>query len=158
MNKSLLFLTSLGLVLCGGAAVMAGPPPDVPPGHWAASAVRRVSQKKIMAGEPDGKFHGEKPVTRYELAVALDRMVRYIEAGRKPLHATPPQAGAPVPVGADPSVKAAVAHLSRNGFLPLSSPILKGRGTELVTARQLSDALAQVTIRLSDRSIPPNKE
>ena len=47
-------------------------PPDVPARHWAAGSVGRVEHEKIMGRDPDGRFHGDKPVTRYELAVTLD--------------------------------------------------------------------------------------
>lgn len=133
-------------------------PSDVPPGHWAAGAVRSVIAKKIMTPLPDGKFHGSQPVTRYELAVALDRFVRYIEAGRKPLSPGSPTPAASVPAGASPAVKAAVSHLTRQGYLPSTSPLFKGTGAEPVTAQQLADALSQVTVRISDRSLPPNKQ
>ena len=85
----------LPLLLCPAAAFAAptaaapssAAPRDLPPGHWAAGAVKRVVHENIMGTTPDGRFQGNQPVTRYELAVALDRFVHYVEAGRKPLHA-----------------------------------------------------------------------
>jgi hypothetical protein len=44
---------------------------DVPPGHWAYDAVQSLMQDGILKGYPDGSFRGQKPVTRYEFAVAL---------------------------------------------------------------------------------------
>jgi len=52
--------------------------PDVPPDHWAAMAVARVVEAGIMGGYPDGNFHGQSFVTRYELASALDRVLQMI--------------------------------------------------------------------------------
>lgn len=149
INYSSIALLALVLVPVGfvHAAPAASPAPA-----WAVGSVNRITGKKIMSNLPDGKFHGEKPVTRYELAVALDRFVQYIEAGRKPLHATSQ------PVGHAGNGSPALKHLIGQGFLPASSPLAKGKGTETVTAQQLSDALAEVTVRLSDRSLPPNKE
>jgi hypothetical protein len=46
---------------------------DVPFDHWANDAVRDLAAAGILQGKPDGKFHGEDPVTRYELALALER-------------------------------------------------------------------------------------
>ncbi len=158
MKKTSLLLSSLAFIIGGTAVASAAPLRDVPTGHWAASAVRSVVDKKIMSAGPGGGFQGGKVVTRYELAVALDRFIHYIEAGRKSLHDSKPQTSAVTSPGASPAVKVAIADLSRNGFLPDASPILHGRGTEPVTAQQLSDALAQVTIRLSDRSMPPAKD
>lgn len=43
-------------------------------GHWAERAIRRAISRGIMLGYPDGSFQPEKPVTRAELAVILDRL------------------------------------------------------------------------------------
>ncbi len=150
------------LVAAVGLASLAqsgwGAPSDVPPGHWAAGAVKSVTAKKIMTAETDGKFHGSQPVTRYELAVALDRFVRYIEVGRKPLSPIKPGMGAKIFPGASPAAKAALTRLTVQGYLPAASPLLKGAGSEPVTAQQLADALSQVTVRISDLSLPPDKD
>lgn len=152
MKHALLILAAFSLLATAHAA-----PPDVPAGHWAARAVGSVTAKKLMASQPDGRFHGDKPVTRYELAVVLDRFVRYIEAGRKPLHATQFPARLTLPPTISPDVRQALTHLVANGFLPVNSPLLTRPGAKPATARELSDAMAQVTIRLSDRSLPPTK-
>lgn len=148
-------LTLLGLL---AAAPCAAAPPDVPPSHWAAHSVQSVTAKNLMAALPDGNFHGDKPVTRYELAVALDRFVRYIEAARKPLHPAPAQTPVTLAPTVPPAARAALTHLTGNGFLPPKSPLITRDGTKPGTAQELADALAQVTIRLSDRSLPPNKD
>lgn len=43
-------------------------------GHWAEKAIRRVMDKGIMQGYPDGSFRPNEPVTRAELATILDRL------------------------------------------------------------------------------------
>ncbi|MBV9849782.1 MAG: S-layer homology domain-containing protein [Armatimonadetes bacterium] len=132
-------------------------PPDVPPGHWAAASVRRVTARKLMVGKPDGKFHGNAPVTRYELAVTLDRLVRDMEAAHKPLSAAPDRPvrfRKPLP----PGVQSALGHLVGGGFLPARSPLVIKDGGRPVTAQETADALSQVIIRLSDRSLPPQKD
>lgn len=156
MKHALFTLAALGLLLSSVPAVAA--PSDVPPSHWAARSVGSVTAKKLMTPLPDGQFHGDKPVTRYELAVALDRFVRYIEAGRRPLHPTKAQTPVPLPPRAPAAAKQALAHLTQGGFLPAKSPLLTRDGTKPVTAQELADALAQITLRLSDRSLPPNKD
>ncbi len=149
------------LLLAAAPVVLAAPQPvplpkDVPAGHFAAGAVRRVTGQKIMGREADGRFRGDKPVTRYELAVTLDRFVRYVEAARKPLHPVEKPVPVTVPARASQAEGAALTHLVSQGFLPTSSPLLKKDGRQLVTATELSDALAAVTIRLSDRAEPPH--
>lgn len=132
-------------------------PPDVPAKHWAAPAVKSVVGENIMGREPDGRFRGDQPVTRYELAVALDRFVRYIEGSRKPLHVEIIQPTVGVPSKASPTVRHALIHLSSNGFLPPHSPLFTKKGDQPVTAKEMTDALASVTLRLSDRAEAPRK-
>ena len=43
-------------------------------GHWAEKAIRRCIERGLLKGYPDGSFQPDKPVTRAELAVILDRM------------------------------------------------------------------------------------
>lgn len=133
-------------------------PPDVPARHWAAGPVGRVTHEKIMGRDPDGRFRGDKPVTRYELAVALDRFVQYMESARKPLHAETFPGTAPLASDTPPAARTAIRHLVSNGFLPVTSPLLTQKGSGFATAREFSDALASVTIRLSDRAEPLRKE
>lgn len=43
-------------------------------GHWAEKAIRRCMERGLLKGYPDGSFQPDKPVTRAELAVILDRL------------------------------------------------------------------------------------
>ena len=140
------------------AAAQTSAPRDVPPNHFAAGSVRRVVHENIMGTTKDGRFQGNQPVTRYELAVALDRFVQYIEAGRKPLHAQTFPAPARLAPTASAAQRQALTHLVTNGFLPASSPLVTQSGAGLVTAKETSDALAAVTIALSDRVEAPDKQ
>lgn len=49
-------------------------PVDDITGHWAEKAIRRCIERGLLKGYPDGSFQPDKPVTRAELAVILDRM------------------------------------------------------------------------------------
>lgn len=49
-------------------------PVDDVTGHWAEKAIRRCMERGLLKGYPDGSFQPDKPVTRAELAVILDRM------------------------------------------------------------------------------------
>lgn len=42
--------------------------PDVPANHWAYEAVSRLAGNDIVQGYEDGKYHGERTMTRYEMA------------------------------------------------------------------------------------------
>ena len=49
-------------------------PVDDVTGHWAEAQIRRCIERGLMQGYPDGSFGPDKPVTRAELAVILDRL------------------------------------------------------------------------------------
>ena len=42
--------------------------PDVPANHWSYEAVSRLAGNDIVQGYEDGKYHGERTMTRYEMA------------------------------------------------------------------------------------------
>lgn len=48
--------------------------PDVPPGHYAESAVTRLVDLGVMMGYPDGLYRGQASINRYQLALILTRM------------------------------------------------------------------------------------
>jgi len=50
-------------------------PPDLPKGHWAYDAVMYLLERGYLVGYPDGTFRGDQPLTRYELALALYRLL-----------------------------------------------------------------------------------
>jgi len=49
--------------------------PDVPVGHWAYEAIDKLSKAGIIEGLPSGAYAGNKPMTRYEFAVAIARLL-----------------------------------------------------------------------------------
>jgi hypothetical protein len=126
---------------------------DVPPGHWAAEFVERAANQGLMRGYEDNTFQGDKPVTRYELAVTLERFVEFVERSRRPVigeknaKLTPPGHWA----------AKSIAFLKTNEFLPATSPLLAG-GNEPVTHRELADALASVLTKLVDQSVGPDAD
>jgi hypothetical protein len=54
--------------------------PDVPEVHWARDAVADLAAKGILEGYPDGTFKGDRASTRWELAVAVQRLLAKMEA------------------------------------------------------------------------------
>lgn len=42
--------------------------PDVPENHWAYEAVSKLAGNGIIQGYEDGKYHGDRTMTRYEMA------------------------------------------------------------------------------------------
>jgi hypothetical protein len=51
-----------------------GPFADVPKGHWAYDAVQKSAESGILQGW-DNRFHGNKIVNRYQMAVVVARML-----------------------------------------------------------------------------------
>lgn len=49
-------------------------PVDDISGHWAEAQIRRCIERGLLKGYPDGSFQPDKPVTRAEIAVILDRL------------------------------------------------------------------------------------
>lgn len=149
---------------------------DVPATHWAAESVKKLAERGILsgyaqrtsaaapaapkakpasAGKPPQLYSGDKPVTRYELAVTLYRMVQYLERadrqkrGTSRVQRTGPAAPAPKN-GAE-----AVRRLIAGGYLPKDT-LLATNGNALVTADQLADVLAQVVRHTVEKRVSPS--
>jgi len=73
--KSIIIACCLVFFLFTGTA--SGSFIDVAVDHWAYEGVRILAEKGIIIGYPDGTFRGHQPLTRYEMATALDRTMRY---------------------------------------------------------------------------------
>jgi len=54
----------------------ADPFPDVPRGHWAASAIQAMKAGGWLKGYPDGAFRPDAPATREEFAYLVYHMIR----------------------------------------------------------------------------------
>jgi hypothetical protein len=52
---------------------------DVPAGHWAKEAVEALAAKGIIVGFPDGTFRGNEPLTRYQAALIIYRLLQQIQ-------------------------------------------------------------------------------
>jgi hypothetical protein len=154
-----LLLAAVALTAVGGAAnAQVGGFSDVPANHWAAQSVARLAALGIINGfpaDPQAKpapvkksgFDGAKPVTRYELAVTLYRFVQYLERTDK-------QKKNSQGAQAKPTTPEQTARwLVSQGYLPAGSPLLK-EGGKVVTAKELSEALAQVITESRTRTVP----
>ena len=54
--------------------------PDVPEQHWARDAVADLAAKGIVEGYPDGTFKGDRAVTRWEMALMIQRSLAKMSA------------------------------------------------------------------------------
>ena len=71
------FLSSL---LALGKGASATPFSDVPANHWAYQAIQSLAADGLVEGYPDGKFKGDRPLTRYEMAVIVARVIAKLQA------------------------------------------------------------------------------
>jgi hypothetical protein len=79
MKKSLVLLAAASMAFIGLPAVShaqaSGPFADVPTDHWAYQSVDTLQKAGIVIGYPDGTYGGRRPMTRYEFAVAIARLL-----------------------------------------------------------------------------------
>lgn len=50
--------------------------PDVPANHWAYEAISKLAGNDIVEGYPDGDFHGDRTITRYEMAQVIYKALK----------------------------------------------------------------------------------
>lgn len=74
-------LAALAASAPAAEAEPAGPFGDVPRSHWAYREVDRLERHGLFTGYPNGTFSGSRALTRYEFAVALQRLLQ--EANRQ---------------------------------------------------------------------------
>ncbi len=48
---------------------------DVPRSHWAYDAISRLAAEGLITGYDAGRFQGEQPVTRYEMAILVAKLL-----------------------------------------------------------------------------------
>lgn len=104
-SRRIALVCSAGLLgavaLAPPAQAQAAPFADTPTNHWAYEAVQNLAKRGIVIGYPDGTFGGKRPMTRYEFAVAIDRMLRTIDEMTKAAAGnTPPPPDVPTPARA----------------------------------------------------------
>lgn len=60
-------------------AASATPFSDVPANHWAYQYIQSLAADGIVDGYPDGRFKGDRPMTRYEMAVVVARAIAKLQ-------------------------------------------------------------------------------
>ncbi|MBI2264792.1 MAG: S-layer homology domain-containing protein [Armatimonadetes bacterium] len=53
---------------------------EIPETHWAKSAIEDLLRKGILKGAEDGRVHGERPLTRYQMGMIIYRVLKELEA------------------------------------------------------------------------------
>lgn len=73
-------LTLVGFLSVAIIASLGGQSLDVPPDHWAYDAVIDLANKGYVLGYPDGRFIGNRSLTRYEFATIIKRILDNVDA------------------------------------------------------------------------------
>lgn len=79
MKRTVAMLIAVLLAMAVAVPVMASPYPDMSDLHWAASAVETLTALGIVQGYPDGTFKGQNSITRYEIAVIVAKLLKYLD-------------------------------------------------------------------------------
>src|SRR5436189_1506362 len=79
MNKLALLATVMAAMAIARPALAQGPFADVPTDHWAYDAVNELAKQGIVNGYPDSTFGGKRALTRYEFAMAIQRMLQEVQ-------------------------------------------------------------------------------
>lgn len=77
--KKLFSVIVLGLTLSVASIAFSATLVDVPSNHWAEDAVQKLFNSGLVEGYPDGTFKGDRPVTRYEYAMVVARMMEMLD-------------------------------------------------------------------------------
>lgn len=78
-HKALITVLAAVIALIFATPCIAGGFDDVPQDHWAYNAVQYLTSKGVLEGDEWGMFNGDHPISRYEFAVAVARMMGIIE-------------------------------------------------------------------------------
>ncbi|MFN3410657.1 MAG: S-layer homology domain-containing protein [Exilispira sp.] len=53
---------------------------DVPQSHWAYEALLKLYQSGLITGYPDGTYKGNQPMSRYEIALIIYKLLIYLQS------------------------------------------------------------------------------
>jgi hypothetical protein len=118
--------------------------PDVPRDHWAYAALQKLAAAGVLEGyPPTGNYIGSKPMTRYEFAVAIARLLNTIPTG----------GGVATPPYDDTVVKAGIAKNAADIAALQARPIPDIKRAEVVDLiealrREFRDELARLNGRV----------
>ena len=131
---------------------------DVPLTHWAYPALQKLAAAGILEGyPPTGNFIGQRPMTRYEFAVAIARLLDKIGTGEGP---PGPQGiqGIPGPVGPAENGGGAPVDVSRfltrDQVLAIVDPLQREFRDELARLGARVDALENRMMAVETRVTP----
>jgi hypothetical protein len=125
--------------------------PDVPRGHWAYEAINKLSQAGILEGRPDGNYYGAQPMTRYEFAVAIARLLGKIP----PPQVIPPATNNTPGRNGDPGQKGDRGEQGPKGDVGPPGPqlpdlVFKRDIANFITRQEVNDLIAALRKEFAD--------
>ena len=137
MHRKFLCALILISILCATLPALADPFSDVPEDHWSYDAVQMLEEKGLVEGYPDGLFKGDRPMTRYEMAMVVARVIAKLE-----------QVQASIPEIPDLSIYATKQDLETlNALLDEFRSELDALGVRVVN---IEDSLGKLTSRVEE--------
>jgi len=118
--------------------------PDVPRGHWAYEAINKLSQAGVLEGYPDGNYYGNKPMTRYEFAVAIARLLQRQGPTTQAVKGDKGDRGDVGPAG-----PAGPAGAGSNFVLP-NDLVRTGQIANFITRQEVNDLIAALRKEFAD--------
>lgn len=79
MKKSMIIMLMVAFMLCVASTALAGPFADVPANNWAYGAINQLAKAGLIDGYGDGIFHGDKAITRYEMAIIVGKALEHAD-------------------------------------------------------------------------------
>lgn len=122
---------------------------DVKPNHWALPGIRRMVGEGLVQGFPDQTYRGTSLLTRYQLAVVLDKLTQRLGL------AAPAKLVRPDDLPAAHWAEAAVLRMAALQIMPLGSDGLF-RGNEAVSRYQMAHSLWKLDEHLSAMAVKPS--
>ncbi len=122
---------------------------DVKPNHWALPGIRRMLGEGLLQGFPDQTYRGTSLLTRYQLAVVLDKLSQRLGL------AAPAKLLRPDDLPPAHWAEAAVLRVVALEIMPLGSDGLF-RGGEAVSRYQMAHSLWKLDERLSAMAVKPS--
>lgn len=71
---------SISALVGMGRGASATPFSDVPANHWAYQYIQSLAADGLIDGYPDGNFKGDRPLSRYEMAAVVARVIAKLQA------------------------------------------------------------------------------
>ncbi|MCS7069054.1 MAG: S-layer homology domain-containing protein [Meiothermus sp.] len=115
---------------------------DVKPNHWALPGIRRMVGEGLVQGFPDQTYRGTSLLTRYQLAVVLDKLAQRLGL------AAPAKLVRPDDLPLAHWAEAAVQRMVALQIMPLGSDG-QFRGNEAVSRYQMAHSLWKLEAHLS---------